>query len=72
MASHKLISLLEQVKTMLHNVDKSGPGTQQKPVQKNVASESAAKKKLRELYAKQASGRSDATKVQAHGAKPRK
>ena len=71
MSTLSLVSLLEQVRDML-GVEQDGPGTQKKPAQKNASSESAAKAKLRELYAKQKQGRSASTKVQAHGAARRR
>lgn len=68
MSVTNLLPLLERVKDMLA-VSQDGPGTQKKAAQSNKLSTSAAKAKLAELTKKSKSGRSDATKVKATGAR---
>ena len=62
-------NILRQVKAKLESLDPARLAEGMKPLQHNPSKMSGAKKRLANLYGKLTKGRSDATQVQATGAK---
>lgn len=62
-------NILRQVKAKLESLDPSKLAEAMKPLQHNPSKMAGAKRRLGNLYQKLTKGRSDATTVQATGAK---